>query len=111
MVEAALEQRSKDRRVDRFPVQASRRGQIADRNDTERQHVIIVEQTAIEPWDRCGPETTVAVRHGSEEVAQHRFKIVRALYRLIEDVGEDPIGQKLDIFGEEAEHELVDEMG
>jgi hypothetical protein len=46
-----------------------------------------------------------------EQVAQHRLKIGRTLYRLIEDVGKDAVRQKLDILGKEAEHQLVDEMG
>ena len=37
--------------------------------------------------------------------------MVRTLYRLVENIGENAVGKEVDILGEEAEYELVDEMG
>jgi hypothetical protein len=52
----------------------------------------------------------VRVRHRAEQFVQHVHELVVTLLRLFEDVGEDAVGQQLDILGEQAEDELVDEM-
>src|SRR5271166_3890805 len=38
----------------------------------------------------------------------HRHEIVRPFHLLLEGGGEDAVGQKVDVFGEEIEHQLVD---
>ena len=109
-VEAALEQGAEDRRVDGAPIEPRGGDEIAHRGDADRQHVVIVEQPAVEPGNGRGAESPALLGHRPEQLGQHRREIVGALRRLVQDVREDSIGQEADVFGEEAEDELVDEM-
>jgi len=69
VVEAAFEQRPENRRVDRLPVEPRRRHQIGDSNYAERQNVIVVEQAAVKPGDRCLAEAAIWIRHGAKQIA------------------------------------------
>jgi hypothetical protein len=99
-----------NRRVDRLPIEPRGGCQLGERDEVQRQHVVIVEQPAVEPRDRLWAEGSVPICHGAEQLAQHGFAQIRLLCRLVEQVGEKPVGQEVDVLGEQAEHQLVDEM-
>ena len=76
----------------------------------QRQHVVVIEQAAVEPRNAGSSEAAVALPHGAEQVRQHRREQVRLLHRFVENVGEHPLGKQFNVLGEQAEDELVEEV-
>lgn len=74
VVEPALEQRPDDRRIDRAPIEPRRADEIADFERADRQHVVAVEQSAVEPRDGDRAEPAVSLGHGAKQLGQHRWE-------------------------------------
>ena len=108
-VEAALEQRAQDRRVDLRPVERRGVKRGFDPLPVEGQGGVVVEQPAVEPGH--GLEADAAPGgHRAEQVAGEVGELVRPLARLFQHPGEHVAGQKPRVLGEHAEHQTVDEM-
>ena len=108
-IEAALEQRSEDRRVDLRPVQVRCRQHRLDVGPLQRQRVGVIEEPAVEPGHRL--ETDPAAEgHHPEELAGELAELVRSRLRMAQHPREHVVRQQADVVGEHAEDEPVDEV-
>ena len=108
-VEATLEQRPEDRRVDLRPVEVRHRQHRLDVGPLQRQRRAVVEQTAVEPRHRLEADPP-ARRHHLEELAGELREPPRSRTRMLQHPREHVPRQQADVVGEHAEDEPVDEM-
>ena len=109
-IEATLEQRAEDHRFDARPVQPGRLGQCLHLGEEQLQHVVIVEQAAVEPGDGDCAEPALSRSHLVEQLGQHLGEAGFVPRRLLENGAEDVARQKPGILREQAEDDLVQEM-
>lgn len=108
-IQATLEQRAEDAGLDGAPVQFARAVQQLELVLGERQDVVVVEQPAVEPGDVL--EGNVAANaHGREQVAAPSFEGLRPTQRRLHQLGENVVRQDLDVLGEHAEQQPIEEM-
>ena len=108
-IEKALEQRAEDRRVDEAPVEAGGGEQEADLAVVERQRRAAVEQAAVELGDVLEIEIA-AVLHVGEQLLEPFLALLGLARRSLQQLAPDAVRQQSDAVGEEAEHQLIDEM-
>ncbi len=108
-IEEALEQRAEDRRVDQAPVEARGGEQQADLGVFEPERRPAVEQAAVELGDVLEIEVA-AVLHVGEQLLEPFPALLRLARAGFEQLAPDAVRQQADAVGEEAEHQLVDEM-
>ena len=108
-VEAALEQRPQDRRIDLRPVERRRLERRLYSLPVERQRGVVVEQPAVEPCHRLEPHIA-ACRHRSEQARGVVREPVRVAPRAFQHPCEHVVRQQAHVLGEHAEHEAVDEV-
>ena len=108
-IEAALEQRSEDRRVDLRPVQVRCRQHRLDVGPLQRQRVGVVEEPAVEPGHRLEADPA-AEGHHPEELAGEFAELGRCRLCVAQHPREHVVRQQADVVGEHAEDEPVDEV-
>ena len=108
-IEEALEQSAEDRRVDQAPVEARGGEQQADLDVFERERRAAVEQAAVELGDVLEIEVA-AVLHVGEQLLEPWLALLRLALGRLQQLPPDAVRQQVHAVGEEAEHELVDEM-
>ena len=95
-VEAALEERPEDRRVDLRPVEVRRRQHRLDVGPLQRQRRAVVEQAAVEPGDRLEADPA-ARRHHLEELAGELGEPLRSRMRMPQHPREHVARQQADV--------------
>ena len=108
-IEAALEQRPEDRRVDLRPVQSGCCQHRFDVGPLQRQRIGVVEQPAVEPGDRLEADPA-AEGHHPEQLAGEFAELRRSRLRMAQHPREHVVRQQADVVGEHAEDEPVDEV-
>ncbi len=110
-IEAALEQRAEDRRIDLRPVAVGgfeRRANILAR---QGQRCIVLEQSTVEPGHRLEIDEAAAPGHGSEQRLGVANEIAGIGQARLQHALEHLLRQQIDVLREQAEHHAVDEVG
>ena len=108
-VQAPLEQRAENRRLNRRPVQRRCRMQRVQIGRFQRQTILVIEQPAVEPGNPFKPESPT-LAHRSKQIAGQTWKVRRRPSRFLHQRAEQPIRQQPDVLGEQAEQQPGHEM-
>ena len=104
-VEAALEQRAKNRRLDRRPILVRGIAKELQFIGVERQHVIAIEQPAVEARDAAIAKIR-AFAHGPKQRPRPFRKLAGVADGMLEAIAHQFGGQQLDVFGKQCKQHL-----
>ena len=112
-VESALEEGAEDGGLDLGPVEVGGVGDGAQLVAGEAEGGVVVEESAVEPFDALGAEESAgfAVGHQPEESGESAGELGGVVLAGLDQVGHQASRQQADVLGEEAEEDAVEEVG